>query len=142
MLDFTFHMPTRIIFGAGRLAELGRTRLPGRKALVVISAGGSMRRTGHLDKVLALLAQNGCATVVFDKIQPNPVLIHVAEGAGQRQPRLVLGLQPERHRRAQAARAPGPAGGGHSHHGGHRHRGRPVDGDHPRGHQRKDRLGR
>ena len=81
MLDFTFHMPTRIIFGAGRLAELGRTRLPGRKALVVISAGGSMRRTGHLDKVLALLAQSGCTTVLFEKIQPNTVLTHVDEGA-------------------------------------------------------------
>ncbi|AAS97357.1 iron-containing alcohol dehydrogenase [Nitratidesulfovibrio vulgaris] len=81
MLDFTFHVPTRIVFGAGRLEELGRLPLPGVKPLVVVGAGGSMRRHGHLDRVLALLRQNGCEPMLFERVRPNPSLVHVDEGA-------------------------------------------------------------
>ncbi|MGE4551740.1 MAG: iron-containing alcohol dehydrogenase [Desulfovibrionaceae bacterium] len=80
-MQFTHHMPARIRFGAGSLDSLGVEPLPGRKALIVISAGRSMRRNGYLDRVVALLAKNGVESVVFDKIQPNPVRAHVMEGA-------------------------------------------------------------
>ncbi len=81
MNGFDFFIPTRILFGAGKLAELGRTPLPGSKALVVISAGQSMRRNGYLDKVLTLLRENHTEAVLFDRILPNPILRHVMEGA-------------------------------------------------------------
>lgn len=82
MINFQFHMPTRVIFGSGKLAELGTTsHLPGTKALIVISAGGSMRRLGYLEKVQALLLQNGITPFVFDRVQENPVVEHVMEGA-------------------------------------------------------------
>ncbi|UZP69099.1 iron-containing alcohol dehydrogenase [Desulfovibrio mangrovi] len=82
MINFLFHMPTRIIFGPGKLKELGTTPyLPGKKALLVISAGGSMVAHGYMQLVQTLLAQNGAESVVFDRIQANPVLEHVAEGA-------------------------------------------------------------
>ena len=64
MNGFDFYIPTRILFGAGKLAELGRTPLPGHKALVVISAGQAMRRSGYLDRVLALLKDNHCDFVL------------------------------------------------------------------------------
>ncbi len=80
-MNFNYFIPTKIIFGAGRLDELGELELPGKKALVVISAGGSMRRHGYLDRVLSLLRKKGVQWVVFDKILPNPVLTHVEEGA-------------------------------------------------------------
>jgi alcohol dehydrogenase len=80
-VKFDFFMPTRIKFGPGSLEALGTTPLPGTKALVVISAGGSMRRLGYLDRVLGLLEKNGVQSVVFAKIQPNPLDSHVNEGA-------------------------------------------------------------
>lgn len=80
-MNFNYYIPTKVIFGAGRLEELGELELPGRKVLVVISAGGSMRRNGYLDRTLSLLEKNGVKSVVFDKILPNPVLEHVDEGA-------------------------------------------------------------
>jgi alcohol dehydrogenase len=80
-MKFSYHMPSHLYFGAGALEELGRIQLPGRKALIVISAGTSMRRQGYLDRVVALLAGNGVASVVFAKIQPNPVKAHVMEAA-------------------------------------------------------------
>jgi alcohol dehydrogenase len=78
---FNFYMPTNILFGAGALEELGTIQLPGKKALIVISAGTSMKKQGYLERVEKLLAQNGASSVLFDKIQPNPVKAHVMEGA-------------------------------------------------------------
>jgi len=81
-LTFNLYMPTRILFGCGQLNELGTTPfLPGKKALIVIGASGAMRRHGYLDRVAGLLKDNGAESVVYDKIQPNPVSEHVEEGA-------------------------------------------------------------
>lgn len=80
-MQFSYYVPTRIFFGAGALDHLGKVSLPGKKALIVISAGTSMKKLGYLDRVRALLAANGADSVVFDKIQPNPVRRHVMEGA-------------------------------------------------------------
>ncbi len=81
-LDFSYYMPTRIIFGCGKLSELKTTPyLPGKKALVVIGASGAMSKYGYLDRVLKYLRENGVEAVVYDKIQPNPVSEHVEEGA-------------------------------------------------------------
>jgi len=81
-LDFSYYMPTRIIFGCGKLSELKTTPyLPGKKALVVIGESGAMRKYGYLDRVIKYLKENGVESVVYDKIQPNPVSEHVQEGA-------------------------------------------------------------
>jgi len=81
-MEFNYFVPTRIIFGAGKLQELSKTRfLPGKKALIVISSGTSMKRQGYLDRVIGYLKERGVESVVFDKILPNPVSEHVAEGA-------------------------------------------------------------
>lgn len=95
-LNFSLYMPTRILFGCGKLQELGTTPfLPGKKALVVIGASGAMRKQGYLDRVLGHLKDNGAEAVVYDKIQPNPLVAHVEEGAQiarQNQCDFVLGL--------------------------------------------------
>ncbi len=81
-LEFNYFIPTRILFGAGKLKELATTRyLPGKKALIVISSGGSMKKQGYLDRVTGYLAERGIQSVVFDKILPNPIAQHVGEGA-------------------------------------------------------------
>ena len=73
-------MPAQIFFGAGSLDNLGSAPLPGAKALIVIG-GTSVRRLGYLDRVQALLKNQGVESVVFDKVQPNPVVEHVMEAA-------------------------------------------------------------
>jgi len=81
-LDFSYYMPTRILFGCGKLRELSTTPfLPGTKALIVIGASGAMRKHGYLDRVTGYLKDNGVASVVYDKIEPNPVSEHVEQGA-------------------------------------------------------------
>ncbi|OHB79027.1 MAG: alcohol dehydrogenase [Planctomycetes bacterium RBG_16_55_9] len=81
-LSFSCYMPTRILFGCGKLNELATTPyLPGKKALVVIGGSGAMKKHGYLDRVIQLLKTNGVETVVYDKILPNPVTEHIEEGA-------------------------------------------------------------
>ena len=81
MLEFNYYMPSRIFFGKGSLENLGTEKLPGKKALIVTSAGGSMRKYGYLDRVTALLDKNHTEYVLFEKILPNPIKSHVMEGA-------------------------------------------------------------
>ena len=52
LVNFNYYMPSRIAFGPKALEQLGTIALPGKKALIVISAGPSMRRIGALDRVL------------------------------------------------------------------------------------------
>lgn len=73
-------MPAQIFFGAGSLNQLSTAPLPGKKALIVIG-GTSVKRLGYLDRVQNLLAEQGVENVVFDKVQPNPIVEHVMEAA-------------------------------------------------------------
>lgn len=80
-MEFQYYIPTRIIFGAGSLNQLGTEKLPGSKALIVISAGNSMRKNGYLDRLTALLEKQKVDYVIFDRILPNPIKSHVMEAA-------------------------------------------------------------
>jgi len=80
-MDFTYYMPAKILFGKGALDNLAETKLPGSKALIVISAGGSMKRMGYLQRVRDLLLKNGVESAVYAGVQPNPTRENVMEGA-------------------------------------------------------------
>ena len=80
-MKFTYSIPTKILFGPGSFNDLATTPLPGKKALVVITAGKSMRANGYLDRLIDMLDKQGIGHALFDKILPNPVLRHVHEGA-------------------------------------------------------------
>lgn len=80
-MAFNYYMPVRILFGKGKLNELNSQRLPGKKALIVISAGSSMKRLGILQRLAEQLDKAHVAHVLFDKILPNPIKQHVTEGA-------------------------------------------------------------
>lgn len=94
-MNFNYLVPTKILFGKGKLNELHKESLPGKKALIVISSGKSMRANGYLQKVEEQLRLGGVQSVVFDKILPNPIKSHVMEGAAlakQEQCDFVVGL--------------------------------------------------
>ncbi|HOO36828.1 MAG TPA: iron-containing alcohol dehydrogenase [Deltaproteobacteria bacterium] len=95
-MKFNYFMPTRLIFGVNSLRKLIRSPyMPGTKALVVIGAGGAMRRNGYIERVIEYLDRRKIESVVFDKILANPISEHVDEGAGiarEHQCDVVLGL--------------------------------------------------
>ena len=78
---FTLNLPTKLIFGCGEISKLSTETLPGKKALIVISSGNSMRKYGHLDKVTEQLVLNKTEFEIYDHILPNPTKGHVMEAA-------------------------------------------------------------
>ena len=45
-MNFDFNNPTRILFGSGKLNELGNQPMPGKKALLLMSGGKSAKVSG------------------------------------------------------------------------------------------------
>ncbi|HHD2753219.1 TPA: iron-containing alcohol dehydrogenase [Clostridium perfringens] len=80
-MAFDMYVPTRTLFGAGRLNDLNTQQLPGKKAMIVISNGKSTRENGYLARTEEQLHMAGIETVVFDKVEPNPLKSTVMDGA-------------------------------------------------------------
>ncbi|KIR03651.1 Alcohol dehydrogenase [Lachnospiraceae bacterium TWA4] len=80
-MNFNFNNPTNLLFGVGTLTQLGDQKLPGKKALLLISNGKSTRANGYLDRTIDQLEKAGSEYVVFDKIMENPVKEVIMEGA-------------------------------------------------------------
>jgi len=85
MLSFNFRMPTTLLFGPGRLAELQTTTLlpKGSKALIFIGQSGNILRQGYLGRVQGLLAERGVKSAVFDGVRANPRAEDVDAAAAQ-----------------------------------------------------------
>ncbi|MDP4291334.1 MAG: iron-containing alcohol dehydrogenase [Bacteroidota bacterium] len=81
MKSFNMYIPTRVLFGAGQLSNLKSQTLPGKKALLVISNGKSTRANGYLDRTEEQLKLAGVTTVLFDRIEANPLKSTVMAGA-------------------------------------------------------------
>ena len=79
--EFVYDIPTRLLFGPGALDKLGDEKLPGKKALLVMTGGKSAKATGAYDRLLAQLAKAGASVVEFPKVQANPLRPTVMEGA-------------------------------------------------------------
>lgn len=78
---FNMYVPTRFVFGNGRLSELHQQEMPGKKAMVAISSGKSVRENGALSRTQEQLRLAGVETAVFDQIGSNPTKTVVMEGA-------------------------------------------------------------
>jgi alcohol dehydrogenase len=78
--SFDFHVLPRVLFGAGKLAQLGElTReLGGARVLLVTDPG--LWQAGHPQRALASLREAGLKTWVFDRVEENPTTRHVEEG--------------------------------------------------------------
>lgn len=62
------------------LRQLGDEKMPGKKALLVISNGKSVRENGSLDETKKQLERAGAEYIIFDKIQANPQSDTIMEG--------------------------------------------------------------
>lgn len=80
-LNFNMWIPTRILFGADELKNLHSQQMPGKKALLAISNGKSTRANGYLAATEEQLRLAGVESVVFDRIEANPLKSTVMAGA-------------------------------------------------------------
>jgi alcohol dehydrogenase class IV len=80
MSTVTWSFPTKIVFGAGALATLGdHVRAAGGKRALVVADTGVVK-AGITDRVRKVLEGAGIGTMVFDRVDPNPVLQNVTDG--------------------------------------------------------------
>ncbi|MBM3403919.1 MAG: iron-containing alcohol dehydrogenase [Bacteroidetes bacterium] len=95
MINFEFYNPTRIIFGKDAILKLGRELSRYGNKVLVITGGGSAKRSGLLDHALRILKENNKQVWILDGIKPNPRLDSVYEGIKMcktRQVELILAI--------------------------------------------------
>ena len=81
MNDFTFHLPTEIIFGKGAEANTSAlVRKYGGSRVLIVYGGGSAVRSGLLGTIEEQLKGDGIAHRLHGGVKPNPVASHVRAG--------------------------------------------------------------
>lgn len=92
---FDYHPRTRLVFGPGKIAELGNLaiELGARRVLLVTDKG--LESAGHPQKGIAALESAGLSVALFDDVHANPTTDDVDRGlavARQEQIDLIVGL--------------------------------------------------
>lgn len=95
MIPFDFQCPTRIVFGPGKLNELGSlaSGLGAGRVLVVSDRG--IIAAGHAPRAIESLEESGLAVALFDGVEENPTTAHVDRGlavAKEFAPDLIVGV--------------------------------------------------
>ena len=80
MLNFEYVCPTKIIFGKGKENEVGNIVKQYGKKILLHYGGGSVIRSGLLDRVKSSLKAAGIDFIELGGVQPNPRLSLVNEG--------------------------------------------------------------
>lgn len=82
MNNFIFSYPTKVYFGKGCAREYLGCLLKKQGPVVMLAyGGGSLKRTGLYDQMMAILNDAGKTVVEFGGIMPNPTYAKVQEGA-------------------------------------------------------------
>ena len=80
MDNFIFHVDTKVLFGQGQVAMVGRELTKLGKKVLLCYGGGSIKASGLYEQVLALLAVEGVEVVELSGVEPNPRLSTVERG--------------------------------------------------------------
>lgn len=80
MDNFIFQNPTKIIFGKGAEQQVGKECSRYGKKILIHYGGGSIKKAGLYDKVIASLENSGIEYVELSGVKPNPRLELVYEG--------------------------------------------------------------
>lgn len=80
MQDFNYHNPVKIIFGAGKTAQIGASAAQfGQRALLVFGHE-SVKKSGLHSRIAESLAASGVSSVDHGGVKPNPLVEHAREG--------------------------------------------------------------
>jgi alcohol dehydrogenase YqhD (iron-dependent ADH family) len=80
-MDFAFYNPTRLIFGAGTLSQLGEVASKHGKKALIVTGGNSVKRNGAFDRAVASLKAAGISFAECNGVEPNPRITTVRRGA-------------------------------------------------------------
>ncbi|GAB2565353.1 iron-containing alcohol dehydrogenase [Gracilibacillus alcaliphilus] len=80
MRDFTFHNPTRLHFGTGQLKQLSSELEKYGNKVLLVYGGGSIKRNGLYDQVIAILKQEQKTVMELSGVEPNPRVTTARKG--------------------------------------------------------------
>ena len=80
MDNFFYHVPTDIYFGKGQISHLGERMAQLSKKVLLVYGGGSIKRIGLYDEVIAQLKGAGIEYVELSGVEPNPRITSVRRG--------------------------------------------------------------
>ena len=73
-MEFSYFMPVRLLFGANVIDQLGATAKSYGTHALIVTGRSSTKRSGLLDRSIALLEAAGVRATVFNKVEPNPLV--------------------------------------------------------------------
>lgn len=79
-MPFTFHNPTKLIFGDGQLEQLEKEVPMYGKTVLMVYGGGSIKANGLYDRVLQHLNRIQAAVYELPGVEPNPRVSTVRKG--------------------------------------------------------------
>jgi len=80
MLNFDFYSPARLLFGRDAEKRIGELLKPHASKILLHYGGGSIKRSGLYDTVVASLKANGISYAELGGVKPNPRLTLVHQG--------------------------------------------------------------
>lgn len=80
MLDFTYTISTKILFGRNKIQQLADEIEPYGKRILLVYGSGSIKETGVYDAVINVLTKHSLVFFELPGIQPNPRISSVRQG--------------------------------------------------------------
>ena len=80
MNSFVYDIPTRVYFGKDQLSNLGKELQKFGRRVLLTYGGGSIKRIGLYDRVMAELREAGMEVFELSGIEPNPRINSVRQG--------------------------------------------------------------
>lgn len=81
MKAFQYYLPVNVVFGNGRVDQVGEWTAPYGKHALIVTGRSSAKKSGLYDRVKDSLATAGVDSVLFDKVRQNPLTTTANEGA-------------------------------------------------------------
>lgn len=81
MENFSYHNPTKLIFGKGQLEKLKEEVPKYGKNVLIVYGGGSIKRNGIYDRVVSYLKEIDANIWELSGVEPNPRISTVKKGA-------------------------------------------------------------
>lgn len=80
-MTFQYHLPVNLLFGRGRIKELGVIAAMYGKRALIVTGQNSTKKTGLLERAVNLLKEAGAEVVIFDQVSQNPMTTTAEKGA-------------------------------------------------------------
>ncbi len=81
MKNFNYNIPTKVLFGKGKVNEVGKEAKKYGDKVLLVYGKGSVKKSGLFDLVVEKLRESGIYVYELSNIDPNPRIDSVYEGA-------------------------------------------------------------